>query len=347
MNVQYTHDKATIYHLQQKLKKAEEMIRILQMTGCATSASTREKLMEAERLSGTFNVYAICDALMIARGTFYNHMLRNPRDAAWFITREQDLTAKVSEVFESGNQCYGAAKIAAILRKGGTATSERKVAAIMHETGMSSIRTNSKAVYRETMRSTPNIVKQRFSVDEPNTVWVSDITEFKFGGRKYHICIVLDLFARAVVGCRIGTRGSTQLVKSTFVQTHNTRKPNAGLIFHRDRGGPYRSRTMTACLRTRGVVQSYSRPHKPFDNSPIEAFNRTLKAEELYRRIYRSEREFFESVFKFVDFYNTARPHKANKNNAPAEKERNFPSCDGKLPSNRQSFSDFSANDQF
>ena len=48
-----------------------------------------------------------------------------------------------------------------------------------------------------------------------------------------------------------------------------------------------------------------------------KAFFKTLKAEELYRNNYRSEREFRESVQKYIEFYNAKQPHKINRYRPP------------------------------
>ena len=57
------------------------------------------------------------------------------------------------------------------------------------------------------------------------------------------------------------------------------------------------------------VVQSFSKSGSPYDNAVAEAFFASMKKEELYRTIYKSERQFCESVDSYILFYNTERPH--------------------------------------
>ena len=57
------------------------------------------------------------------------------------------------------------------------------------------------------------------------------------------------------------------------------------------------------------ITHSYSSAGNPYDNSVCEAFFKTLKEEELYRREYHSEAEMKKSVSDYIERYNTKRPH--------------------------------------
>ena len=72
------------------------------------------------------------------------------------------------------------------------------------------------------------------------------------------------------------------------------------------------------------VTQSFSKPGVPYDNSVMETFFASMKQEELYRYNYRSEREFRAAVDRYIDFYNTKRPHKTLHYKTPVQKEENY-----------------------
>ena len=93
---------------------------------------------------------------------------------------------------------------------------------------------------------------------------------------------------------------------------------------HSDRGTAYRSFGLIAYASENGITLSYSRSGKPYDNSVSEAFFKTLKAEELYRRNYRSARDFIKSLDDYIDFYNSKRPHETIRMMTPADKERRY-----------------------
>ena len=81
----------------------------------------------------------ICDALDIARGTYYNHVLRNKRDNTWYAKRCEELRIKIQEIFDENHQIFGAEKITAVLKNKGIKTSTKMVRELMRDMGLVSI----------------------------------------------------------------------------------------------------------------------------------------------------------------------------------------------------------------
>jgi len=111
----------------------------------------------------------------------------------------------------------------AILKDRGYKISVNTVADIMHENGLFAVGTGAKKLYQITQERKLNILNQQFNVSNPNEVWVSDITYFRYNDRTFYICVILDLFARRVVGYRVSLNNSTQLTKSTFKTAYEYR----------------------------------------------------------------------------------------------------------------------------
>lgn len=266
----------------------------------------------------------LCDALKVSRGTFYNHMLRNKRDHTWYAKRREMLRLRIQEIFDDNRQIFGAAKITAILKDDGYRTSVTMVRELMRDMGLTSIRQDAKALYDKERRTYKNHLNQQFHAERPNQLWVGDVTYFRFGDHKFFICVILDLYARKAIACRISTRNSTQLVKSTFKLAYESRNPGNNLIFHTDRGTNYRSKSFCEYLQSRNVTQSFSKAHVPYDNSVMESFFASMKREELYRTKYRSEKEFRAAVEAYIVFYNSKRPHAKNNYETPDKKEKHY-----------------------
>lgn len=307
--------------LEAKVKRLEGIVEILQIANCTANAPLNEKLQALEELHGQYNVHILCDALKVPRGTFYNYIFRNKRDNTWYAKRREELRIRIQQIYDESKQIFGAGKITAVMKEEGYKVSQEMVRELMRDMGLLSIRQDAKKVYAKERRSLKNHLNQQFEVTRPNEVWVSDVTYFLCKDIKYYICAIIDLYARRIVGYRVGKRNSTQLVKSTFKQAYKSRKPAGQLLFHTDRGSNYRSYAMCSYLREFGVIQSFSKAGVPYDNSVMESFFSSLKREELYRTKYRSEAEFRAAVDAYMVFYNERRPHAKNGYKTPMKLE--------------------------
>ena len=69
------------YHfLKQTCERQEKIIAILKSAPCAATAPLQERLAAIEQMvSDEYNVNTLCEALDVAKGTYYNHTLRNKR----------------------------------------------------------------------------------------------------------------------------------------------------------------------------------------------------------------------------------------------------------------------------
>lgn len=308
-------------HLKSRNMHLEDIIAVLNDSYCSPRTPLRERLNEAERLQGSYNIHLVCEALGLSRGTFYNHIKRNQREHAWFFLRREKLKKQIKELFDDSSQIYGARKMAAALRKRGIVVSTRLVRELMAEMDLISVRVYSNYLYSKEFGKYKNYLNQEFSVDAPNRIWVSDVTYFKYKENPYYICVVMDLFSRKVVSHCVGRNETTYLIKRTIRLAYEERQPGNDLILHSDRGAAYKSEAVRKLLVSLNITQSFSRAYTPYDNAVIENFFGSLKKEELYRRRYRSERELKECVKEFIIFYNERRPHEKLNYQTPNEVE--------------------------
>jgi transposase InsO family protein len=253
----------------------EQMVEILQMSPCTVSAPLHDRYEVIKDLSDTYSITLLCKALMVAKGSYFNHL--KAKEDTVYALKKKEITPIIEEIFNASNQVFGARKINAVLRLRGYTVADKTVAAIMHENGWFSVRGGAKRIYEMTKQRRENILSQQFVATAPNEVWVSDITYFTCKEVKYYICVIIDLFARKVVACTISKNNGTRLTKSTLTKAVEERHPNEGLIFHSDRGTNYTARTFVDCCKAFGLTQSLSRKSTPYDNSVMEAFLRHSK----------------------------------------------------------------------
>ena len=313
-----------VHDLKIKSERQAKMLEIIRISGCSPNSTQFEKYAAITALSDRYNVNTLCEALGIAKGSYYNHILRNKKENTLKAQRYAELTPVIEKIFNDSNQVFGAGKITGVMKARGYKISESTVAKIMHENGWFSIRRSAKTLYLQEQQRKQNILNQEFHATRPNEIWISDITYFSVKDRNYYICIIMDLYARKIIACKISQKNSTQFTKATFNMAYENRKPTETLLFHSDQGCNYTSKGFMNHLRSLGIKQSFSRKATPYDNSVMESFFANMKQEELYRTKDRSEKEFKEAIVTYIEFYNNMRPHSILRYRTPNTVEEEY-----------------------
>jgi len=308
--------------LKRHARKMEQKLSVYDTLHLHDQIPLEDKLILLEDMREQYSVGVLCEVLGISKGTYHNRVLHY-RDPMLYRDHRESLKAQIRQIFDESEQRFGADKITAILIQRGVHTSKKMVLRLMREMDLQSIGVHAKRLARASA-PTENILKRKFNPSSPNEVWVSDITQFKVLGRIYYICAILDLFSRRVVGYRVSQSATTQFVTSTFREAYEKRGFPDNLLFHSDQGTQFTAYAFRKLLEECGVQQSFSCSGQPHDNAVAESFFAILKREELYRRIYKSDRDFRESVSEFMDYYNTARPHRYNNYKSPKLKEEEY-----------------------
>ena len=189
-----------------RLQKAEHKLEIIQLSGYLSKVPLQDRIATLEHLHTEFtkvySVHELCEALDVARGTFYNHIFRRA-DRSKYESEQAQLALKVKQIFDDSEQRYGAEKIRTILISNGLHVSKKHISAIMQELGLHSVRTDAKKLYKAQQRKKQDLLNREFRVDHPNHIWVSDITYFKIKGSWLYLCVIIDLFSRKVIAHRI------------------------------------------------------------------------------------------------------------------------------------------------
>ena len=301
--------------LKRKYERQQQVLQAITDSGCIAMIPLEERIAIYDQLSEHYGANILLDALSIFKGSFYNLIKKN-RVPTYYKSRHDELSDMVRRVFNESDQCYGSDKILAVLQAQGVRTSKKYILRLMHEMGLVSVTQDAKKNYKALTKK-KNIVKRQFEVFRPNEVWVSDCTQYMVKGIYYYICAIIDLFSRRVIAYKISPNCTTRHITAAFKMAYEDRGHPQNLIFHSDQGTQYTSNAFRHLLANLNVRQSFSRPGTPNDNAVSEAFFAILKKEELYRKDYRSEREFRQSVDKFIIKFNTERPHGFNKNQPP------------------------------
>ena len=94
----------------------------------------------------------------------------------------------------------------------------------------------------------PNLLQRDFTASAPNQVWTWDSTYIATDEGWLYLAVVLDLFSRQVVGWRIQPHVQSSRVTDALRMAWFRRAPEAGVIFHSDRGSQYCGHEFQAAL---------------------------------------------------------------------------------------------------
>ncbi|MFN9676308.1 MAG: transposase, partial [Betaproteobacteria bacterium] len=90
-------------------------------------------------------------------------------------------------------------------------------------------------------------------------------------------------------------------------------------IFNTDQGSQFTSQAFTDVLAGRGIRISMDGKGAWRDNVFVERLWRTIKYDEVYLRAYESVSQARAWLARFIEFYNTRRPHSSLDRKTPDE----------------------------
>ncbi len=267
------------------------------------------------------SIVLLCDVLEVSRSGYYKWL--NHRDTQRQLNRIA-LLERILEIFEESRETYGCPRIYEQLRAEGYGCGENTVEKLMRENEITPKR---KRKYKATTDSkhnlpiAPNVLDREFNVEEPDEVWVSDITYIETAQGWLYLCVFIDLFSRSVVGWSMSANMTAELVLNSF-RMGIGRRGRSPIVAHSDRGSQYASALFRDELEKNGCIQSMSRKGNCWDNAVAESFFGTLKSELIYRTSYSTRIEATMSVFDYIAiFYNHRRLHSALEYLTPWEKD--------------------------
>jgi putative transposase len=278
------------------------------------------RLIEAEKAA--HSVPTLCRMLGVSRSGYYAWRSRPPSERARF---DAVLSEKIETIHRNSRATYGAPRVHAELRALGIRCGRKRVARLMRRAKLRGCLRGRriKTTYRAALQqAAPDLVGRNFVSEEPDRLWVADITYVRSKEGFVYLAFILDVCSRRVVGWSMATHLRTEVVVDALQMAIARRKPAPGLVHHSDRGVQYTSLSFSKRLEDEGLLPSMGRVGSAYDNALAESFVATLKTELLYRNTWPTRQAARTAIFEYIEgFYNTRRRHSALSYLSPAEFE--------------------------
>ncbi|QRZ15801.1 IS3 family transposase [Paracoccus methylovorus] len=229
--------------------------------------------------------------------------------------RDMVILAHIRDQHRLSLGSYGRPRMTEELNELGLRVGQRRVDRLMRQNGIRVIRSRK---FKRTTNSdhafniAPNPLQQDFVTSGPNQKWAGDITYVWSREGWVYLAVILDLFSRRVIGWAISNRMKQDLAIRALNMAVALRRPPPGCLHHTDRGAQYCAHDYQKILRRHGFRVSMSGKGNCYDNSAVESFFKSLKAELVWRRDWRTRRDVEIALFEYINgFYNPRRKHSA------------------------------------
>ena len=278
------------------------------------------RLIEAQKARNS--VPTMCRLLGVSKSGYYAWRKRPPSQRARF---DAVLTQKIETIHRNSRATYGAPRVHAELRAIGIRCSRKRVACLMRREKLRGCLRGRrmKTTHRIALQqAAPDLVGRNFAADEPDRLWVADITYVRSGEGFLYLAFILEVCSRRVVGWSMATHLRTELVVDALQMAVSRRNPAPGLVHHSDRGVQYTSLRVGKRLEEESLVPSMGRVGSAYDNALAESFVATLKTELLYQGRWPTRQAVRTAIFEYIEgFYNIRRRHCALGQVSPEEFE--------------------------
>ncbi len=251
-----------------------------------------------------------CRILGVSVAGYYTWRNRPPSPRA---IRHAWLTDVIAGVHQDSRQTYGARRVHAELTMGlGIVVSHGAVEMLMQRANIQGLSGRPRFRRVPHVATASDLVERRFRRDDPDRLWVTDITEHPTREGKLYCAVVLDVFSRRVVGWSIDSNQETSLVTSALGMAIANREPADDTIIHSDQGTQFTSWAFTQRVIDANLLPSMGSVGDCYDNAMMESFWSRVQVELFNRKRWNTRLELATALFEYLEvFHNRQRRHSA------------------------------------
>ena len=229
------------------------------------------------------------------------------------------LLKQIRQIHSESRETYGSPRIHAELTLGlGLPVNLKRIARLMRDAGIQGLhrrRRRGCTVRDPAAAPSSDLVNRNFTVDQPNRLWITDITEHPTPEGKIYCAAVMDAYSRLIIGWSIAEHMRTELVTDALGMAIIRRRPqeqpgNSSTVLHSDHSSQYTSWAFGQRLRAAGLLASMGTVGDCYDNAMMESFWGTMQLELLDSKVWSTRDELANAIFEWIEcWYNLNRRH--------------------------------------
>jgi len=261
-----------------------------------------------------------CRVVEVSESGYYARRSRPPSVRS---VRHAWLTDLIRRAHFDSRGTYGIRRVHAELTLGqGVAVGHQAVELLMRRAGIQGISGRPKFRRVPGVVTAADRVERQFHRDNPDELWVTDVTEHPTREGKVYCAVVLDAWSRRVIGWSIDGSPSTALVTNALGMAIDQRRPTSSTVIHSDQGTQFTSWAFTRRAVDSGLLPSTGSVGDCFDNAVMEAFWSRMQVELLDRKRWSTRVELANAMFEYIEiFHNRKRRHSSLGMLTPVEFE--------------------------
>lgn len=256
-----------------------------------------------------YAVSLVCAVVDLAPSSYYR-----PTAAA----RDEALKMTLKQVAGEW-PTYGYRRLTHQLARQGLRVNSKKVRRLMAELGLKRAKPPKKVSTTNSRHEFPRFPNRvaNLKIDQPDQVWVADITYIRLHHEFIYLAVLMDVFTRQIRGWELGRSLDGQLTRQALERALAEHQPQ---IHHSDQGVQYAATAYVERLQTCDVQISMAQVGKPEENGYAERLMRTIKEEEVDLSEYQDFTDAYQQIGRFLeDVYNRKRIHSALGYLTPSE----------------------------
>lgn len=212
-----------------------------------------------DRHRDEFGVEPICRTLQFAPSSYDAAKARPPSARQ---VRDAKMGPVVRQLWVDNRKVYGAHKLWKAARRQGHDIGRDQVARLMRQMGIYGVSRRRKKVFTTVQdpdaSRAPDLVNRDFTADQPDALWVTDLTYVPTRSGMAYVCFIVDAYSRRIVGWRVASNMKTEMVLDALEMARRSRgaRQLVGLITHADAGSQFTSVRFTERLEEIGARPS-------------------------------------------------------------------------------------------